>query len=205
MSAVQIFEDNQQLVFSAIKQHFGDFHKAHKVASINNMELDDLIQIGQSTLWKLCQRFDPSKKDTFKGYVVTSIKWRISSELHMWGLPMKIPIQVSSEERINSFTFKSVDLHTYDSVTNDYFAVDHTTDIESEVIDKLESEGLLKGLTNLEKFILINKGHGFSDREIGEMLGKSLHWVNQRKLDAIEKIKKTTLPSGREKLFTCKV
>ncbi|MBN6886212.1 RNA polymerase sigma factor (sigma-70 family) [Cytobacillus horneckiae] len=189
MSAVQIFEDHQSLVFYAIKQHFGDFDKAYKVASINNMEIDDLIQIGQSTLWKLCQKFDPSRKDTFKGYVLKSIRWRISSELHMWGLPMKIPTQISSEERRNSFTFRSVDLHTYDSTENDYFAVDHSTDIESEVVDGIEIEEYLQDLNSLEKFIILKKCNGYYDREIGQMLGKSVSWVYKRKRVAIDKIK----------------
>ncbi|MDQ0269975.1 sigma-70 family RNA polymerase sigma factor [Cytobacillus purgationiresistens] len=186
-AAVQLFEENQNIIFSAIKAHFGDFSKAHQIAAINNMELEDLFQIGRMTLWNLCQNYDETREKTFKGYIFKSIRWRITYELHKWGLPMKIPTQVSSEERSN-FHFTSVDLHTCDSVTNDYFAVDNSTDIESEVVERIELEEYLQDLNSLEKFIILKKCNGHSDREIGQMLGKSLDWVYRRKHIAISKI-----------------
>lgn len=42
-----LFEEKQHLVFAAIKQQFGSMTRAAKIAELNNMELDDLIQFGR--------------------------------------------------------------------------------------------------------------------------------------------------------------
>ncbi len=189
MSAEELFLENQELIFTAIKVHFGDFAKARRIASINNMELDDLIQVGQETLWKLCLKVNPTMKVKFKGYAYKSIRWMICNELRIRGLPIKTNLRVSVEDR-NKLQFHSIDLHVEDDskVINDFFAIDHSTNVESSIMQKLEFEGLAVNLDDIEKFILIKIGFGYSEREIGEMLGKSTTWINKRKKAAINKI-----------------
>lgn len=190
MSAVQLFEENQDIIYSVIKVKFGEFSKAHRIAEINNMELDDFIQVGQELLWKLSLNYDSSEIRDFRAHAFVNIKWRITTEFHKWGLPVKIPTHVPFEERLK-YKFTSVDLHSQDGITNDYFAIDHSTDIESEVIEGLELEEYLQDLNSLEKFIIQKKCDGYSDREIGQMLGRHLQWINKRKLVAIKKIKRS--------------
>lgn len=187
-AAVQLFEENKGLVLAAIEQHFGSYHKAHKIAGINNMEFGDFVQIGNTVLWELCKKYNPEKKDTFKGYVFQSVKWRISTEIHKWGLPMKIPVNVSMNVR-NSFQFTSVDLESADTDSFNFFAVDEVTNVEEEVIDRLACEELLDGLSNTDKFILSYKALEKSDEKIGEMIGEKRSWVAHRRRSAIEKLK----------------
>lgn len=187
MFANELFEQKQNLVFAAIKQHFGDYTKANRIAEINNMELNDLIQIAQMTLWNLCLKYDQEREATFNSYVVRSIRWGISKELHVRGLPIKVGTNVSSAKR-NSLCFHSIDLHVNDGESeNDFFAVD-PTDVEEEALLSIEVEETLSVLDKEEKYILIQKGYGFTDREIAQMLGKGKSKINIMKNAAIKKI-----------------
>ncbi|MEK5104025.1 sigma-70 family RNA polymerase sigma factor [Cytobacillus sp. FSL M8-0252] len=189
-AAVQLFEENQELIYTAIRVNFKDFGKAHRIAGINNMELDDLIQVGQETLWKLCLKEDKTMKEKFKGYAYKSIRWMIFNELRIRGLPIKTNLRVSVEDR-NKLQFHSIDLYVdkESKVINDYFANDYTTDIEYEVTNRLAMKDLLIYLSDLEKFIFIHIAEGYSEREIGEKIGRSTTWVNKKKRAAIAKLK----------------
>ncbi|MEK4199067.1 sigma-70 family RNA polymerase sigma factor [Cytobacillus sp. FSL K6-0265] len=188
--AVQLFEENQELIFTAIRVNFKDFGKAHRIAGINNMELDDLIQVGQETLWKLCLKEDETMKEKFKGYAYKSIRWMIFNELRIRGLPIKTNLRVSVEDR-NKLQFHSIDLYVKkeSKVINDYFANDYATDVEYEVMNRLAIKDLLIYLSDLEKFIFIHIAEGYSEREIGEKIGRSTTWVNKKKRAAIAKLK----------------
>ncbi|PFA40880.1 RNA polymerase subunit sigma, partial [Bacillus cereus] len=56
-----LFEEKQHLVFAAIKQRFGSMVRAKQIAEINNMELDDLIQVGRMHLWACCVKYDAER------------------------------------------------------------------------------------------------------------------------------------------------
>ncbi|MCM3179716.1 sigma-70 family RNA polymerase sigma factor [Cytobacillus horneckiae] len=189
-AAVQLFEENQELIFTAIKMNFKDFGKAHRIAGINNMELDDLIQVGQETLWNLCLKADETLNEKFKGYAYKSIRWMIFNELRIRGLPIKTNLRVSVEDR-NKLQFHSIDLYIDDDskVINEFFANDYYADVENKVVNSQELEEMFNHLTKVEQSIFIHIAQGYSEREIGEKIGKSTTWVNKNKRKAIEKIK----------------
>lgn len=187
MNANELFEEKQNLVFYAIKQHFGSFSKAARVAEINNMELDDFIQIGKLVIWNLCLNFDPNREETFNSYIVKSVKWKISFELHLRGLPIKVNTNISAEKR-NSLCFHSTDLYRNDGETeNEFFAI-APTDVEKEVLISIEIEEALSILNHEEKFILIQKSFGLSDQEVSKIIGKSRPVINRIKNAAYKKI-----------------
>ena len=56
---------------------------------MNNMELDDLIQVGHLYLWEHCVNYNPERVDTFNAYVMKGMKWAMSDELHLKGTPLR--------------------------------------------------------------------------------------------------------------------
>ncbi|MEK4501796.1 hypothetical protein [Bacillus sp. FSL R12-0069] len=54
MTPEELFEEKQHLVIAAIKQKFGNVLSAKRIAKLNNMDLEDLIQVGSIRLWQLC-------------------------------------------------------------------------------------------------------------------------------------------------------
>ncbi|MGG0258905.1 sigma-70 family RNA polymerase sigma factor, partial [Bacillus mycoides] len=119
MTAQELFEEKQHLVIAAIKQQFGSIARAGKIAEMNNMELDDLIQVGHMYLWEHCVKYDPERVDTFNAYVMKGMQWAISDEIHMKGTPFKISRRVSHEER-NKMNIHSIDLHRGQETVNEY-------------------------------------------------------------------------------------
>ena len=71
-----------------IKQRFGSIARARQIAERNNMELDDLIQVGRMHLWACCVKCDAERIDTFHAYVMKGMKWAMSDE-SMKGMPLR--------------------------------------------------------------------------------------------------------------------
>ena len=55
----------RERVFSnrSIKQRFGSIARARQIAERNNMELDDLIQVGRMHLWACCVKYDAESRN----------------------------------------------------------------------------------------------------------------------------------------------
>ena len=62
MTAEKLFEEKKYLVIAAIKQQFGSIARAGQIAEMNNMELDDLIQVGHLYLWEHCVNYNPESR-----------------------------------------------------------------------------------------------------------------------------------------------
>ncbi|MEX0415297.1 sigma-70 family RNA polymerase sigma factor [Bacillus sp. C30] len=181
-----LFEEKQHLVFAAIKQHFGSYLHAARVAEINNMELDDLIQVGRITLWELCLKYDQKKEETFNEYAVRHMKWRMSDEIQVKGSLIKMGTHVKRAQR-DAFKILSIDLHHDEEVENDFFAVS-SVNVEEEVINSIEFNKTLEVLNRKEKFILIQKLLGFTDGDIAKKLGICRPTLTQMKNDAFFKV-----------------
>ena len=98
---------------------------------MNNMELDDLIQVGHLYLWEHCVNYNPERVDTFNAYVMKGMKWAMSDELHLKGTPFKISRRVSHEER-NKMNIHSIDLHGDDQTVNEFYV--SRINVEEEVM-----------------------------------------------------------------------
>ena len=118
MTAEELFKEKQYLVIAAIKQQFGSIARAGQIAEINNMDLEDLIQVGHLYLWEHCVNYDPERVDTFNAYVIKGMKWAMSDELHLKGTPFKISRRVGHEER-NKMNIHSIDLHRDEETVNE--------------------------------------------------------------------------------------
>lgn len=193
---VILFESKKGLVFHAIKQMFGSYEKADRIAQKNNMELHDLVQIGLLVLWRLCLKEDPNRADSFNGYVIQSVKWKIRSEFYTKGLPIKITLWTKPEQR-NSFSFHSVDSHSGDdSDTQTGFFARAELDTEQEVINRLAIEEALKKLSPEERFVLEKRSLGHSDLEIAQMIGKDRRQTTRIRNRAIKRINPDYEPDG---------
>ncbi|PGK10573.1 RNA polymerase subunit sigma [Bacillus cereus] len=186
MTPEELFEEKEHLVLASIKQIFGSYHVASQVAKKNNMELDDLIQIGKVRLWELCLKYNSKLSEAFNTYAIKTLKWKIINELHEKGKVIKVSRSCSPEER-NSMKFISVDLYVDGESENGFYAVDPLK-LEEEVIISMQCQEVLNQLNSEEKLILIKKSHGFTDEEIGKELGKTRLAINKRKTRAYKKI-----------------
>ncbi|HEF1853628.1 sigma-70 family RNA polymerase sigma factor [Bacillus thuringiensis] len=193
-----LFEGKKKLVFAAIKQHFGSFPKAKQIAQMNQIELDDLIQVGFITLWEACLKYDPNKKETFNAYVMAHMKWRMSDEINRKKL-IKLTCHATPEE-IEKVSFQSIDLHHEGETENEFFAISDI-DVEEDVMKAIEFEEIMGVLDEREKFVLMHKSYGFTDLEIGSLLGKSRPVITQIKHQAFFKVNPNYKETGEKSLL----
>lgn len=203
MTPEELFEEKQHLVKAAIKQRFGGYRNASRIARINNMELDDLFQIAKIELWRLCLEFDSERYETFNPYAMITIKWKMSKELHEKGMPIRISSSISPEER-NQIDFHSIDIQIEDDEKDGFFAVSEMN-IEEEVLTSIEYQEVMNLITPEEQFVLVKKSFGYSDEEIGKEIGKSRSFVSRVKTAAFKKVNPNYKPIGRSSLLSeCK-
>ncbi|QEL88560.1 sigma-70 family RNA polymerase sigma factor [Bacillus mycoides] len=186
MKHEELFEEKQHLVPAAIKQVFGGYLKASQVAEKNNMELDDLMQIGKVKLWELCLKYDPKKARAFNTYVMMTLKFEIVRELHQKGRVISVSSYCTPEER-EKMNFHSIDLYKNGESEEGFFAVD-TVNVEEDVITAIQYEQALNQVNPEEKLIIVKKAQGFTDEEIGKELGKTRFAINKKKNKAYRKI-----------------
>lgn len=186
MTPEKLFEEKEHLVLTAIKEGFGSYLTASQVAENNNMEFDDLVQVGKVKLWELCLKHNPQKIGGFNTYAVLTIKWEIINEVHKKGRLIKVSKECKPEER-NKMQFHSIDLYCDGEYENGFFAVD-PINVEEVVMNTVQCEELLSELNSEERLILVKKSHGFTDEEIAKEIGKDRFTINRRKRNAYKKI-----------------
>ncbi|MFE4764735.1 sigma-70 family RNA polymerase sigma factor [Bacillus mycoides] len=186
MKPEELFKEKQHLVIAAIKQRFGSMAVAAKIANLNYMDVNDLIQIGSIRLWELCLKYNPEKEKSFNQYAVIGIQGRILNELFEKGLTIKVPKSNKKEVR-DEFTFQSIDLHQDGETVNEFFAVS-PINVEEDVIESIGFEEIVSGLGEKEKFVLMQKSYGFTDKEIGMKIGVDASTVSRIKNKAVIKL-----------------
>ncbi|PEN09712.1 sigma-70 family RNA polymerase sigma factor [Bacillus pseudomycoides] len=186
MTTEELFEQKQHLVIAAIKQRFGSVSIAAKIARLNNMDVDDLVQIGSVRLWELCLKYNPEKEKSFNQYAVIGIQGRILNELFEKGKTIKVPKNVKKEIR-DEFNFQSIDLHKDGETINEYYAVSQIN-VEEDVVKSIEFDEKVVSLNKKEKFVLLQKAHGYTDGEIAGVLGVNTSTVSRLKNKAFKKV-----------------
>jgi len=186
MKPEELFEEKQHLVYKAIKIQFGSHAKARLIAENNNMELDDLIQVGKLQLWELCLKYDSEKAETFDGYVIRHLKWRMSDEIHNKGTSFKITCRTSVEER-NQISIQSIDLHKDGETVNEFYAVS-PINVEEETMSSIEFEEITSVIDEKEKSIIMHISEGYTAEEIALKFGIGRSTVHQKKNQAFRKI-----------------
>ncbi|MED3087427.1 sigma-70 family RNA polymerase sigma factor [Bacillus toyonensis] len=199
MTPEELFEEKQHLVFAAIKQRFGSIARATQIAERNNMELDDLIQVGRMHLWKCCVKYDTERAETFNAYVMKVMKWAMSDELHMKGTPFKVSRKVSHEER-NQIHIHSIDLHRDEETVNEFYAVS-PINVEEEVMSSIEFEEVTSVLEEREKSIILHIGEGYTTREIARKFEMGKSTVNKKKNEAFLKMNSDYKPMKQRSFF----
>lgn len=186
MTPEKLFEEKQYLVFAAIKQQFGSYSIAKKVAENNNMEFDDLVQVGNVYLWELCVKCDYERLATFNAYVMKGLRWRLRDEVHRKGTPFKVSQKVSVEER-NQIQIQSIDLHQNGEVVHEFYAI-ADIDVEAEVVNQVELEGVMSVLNKKEKAIILYISEGYTTEEIAVKLGMGRSTMYRKKKEAFLKM-----------------
>ncbi|EEM44064.1 sigma-70 family RNA polymerase sigma factor [Bacillus cereus] len=199
MTAQQLFEEKQHLVFAAIKQRFGSMARAAQIAEINNMELDDLIQVGHMYLWEHCVKCNPERVDTFNAYVMRGMKWVMSDELHLKGSLFKISRRMSHEER-NKINIHSIDYHQEEEEVHGFYAVS-SIDVEEEVTKYIEFEEVTSVLGEKEKSIIMHVGEGYTTEEIAMKLEMKKSTVHTTKTRAFKKMNPDYKPIKQKSVF----
>ncbi|PHG57421.1 sigma-70 family RNA polymerase sigma factor [Bacillus toyonensis] len=199
MTAQQLFEEKQHLVFTAIKQRFGSMARATQIAEMNNMELDDLIQVGRMHLWACCVKYDAERAETFTAYVMKGMKWAMSDELHMKGTAFKVSRKVSHEEK-NQINIHSIDLHRDEETVNEFYAIS-PINVEEEALLSVEFEEVTSVLEEKEKSIILHVGEGYTTREIARKFEMGKSTVNKKKNEAFLKINPNYTPLNLRSFF----
>ncbi|MED3540263.1 sigma-70 family RNA polymerase sigma factor [Bacillus toyonensis] len=200
MTAEELFEEKQYLVIAAIKQQFGSIARAGQIAEMNNMELDDLIQVGHLYLWEHCVKADPERVDTFNAYVMKGMKWAMSDELHLKGTPFKISRRVSHEDR-NKMNIHSIDLHREEEAENGFYAVS-PINVEEEVMVSVGIQEVTSVLEEEEKTIIMHVGYGFTEQEIAVKLEMKKSTVHTKKTRAFLKMNPNYKPMKQKSFFS---
>ena len=199
MTPEELFEEKQYLVMAAIKQRFGSITRATQIAEMNNMELDDVIQVGRMHLWECCVKYDAERVKTFNAYVMKGMKWAMSDEIHMKGRTVRVSRHVSPEER-NRLNFHSIDLFIEGETESGYFAVS-PIDVEEEVISSIEFEEVTSVLEEKEKSIILHIGEGYTPAEIAMKFEMGYTTVNTKKNKAFLKINPDYKPMKQTSFF----
>ncbi|PEE35593.1 sigma-70 family RNA polymerase sigma factor [Bacillus cereus] len=199
MTPEELFEEKQHLVIAAIKQRFGSITRAKQIAEMNNMELDDLMQVGRMHLWQCCVKYDAERAETFNAYVMKGMKWAMSDELHMKGTPFKVSRKVSHEER-NKINIHSIDLHRGEETVNEFYAVS-PINVEEEVMSSIEFEEVTSVLEEKERAIILHIGEGYAIREIAMKFEMGKSTVNKKKNEAFLKINPDYTPMKQRSFF----
>ncbi|MFE6708753.1 sigma-70 family RNA polymerase sigma factor [Bacillus thuringiensis] len=199
MTPEELFEAKKRLVFSAIEQQFGSYQNAKQIAENNNMEIDDLIQVGQMQLWELCLRYDPKKEKSFNGYAMKHMKWRMSDEIHNKGTIFILNSRTSIEER-NQISIQSIDLHQEGEVVNEFFAVS-PINVAEEVISSIEFEEITSVLDEEEKILILHISEGYTAEEIALKFGIGRSTVHYKKNKAFLKINPNYSPTKKKSYF----
>jgi len=201
MTHEELFAKKDHLVLTAIKKRLGSYEAAIRIAVENNMEFDDLVQEGRMKLWELCLKYDPDRDISFNTYVIKTLGWYISEVIHVKGTPFKLSRYTSVEER-KRINIHSIDLNRNGEETNEFFAVS-PINVEEDVIDSITFNEKISGLDGKEKFVVIQKSYGFTDKEIGAKLNVHESTVSRIKNKAFNKInpdlKKSRLMISRKK------
>ncbi|MGE0976217.1 sigma-70 family RNA polymerase sigma factor [Bacillus cereus] len=199
MTPEELFEEKQHLVIAAIKQRFGSMVRATQIAEMNNMELEDLIQVGRMHLWTCCVKYDAERAETFNAYVMKGMKWAMSDELHMKGTPFKVSRKVSHEEK-NQINIHSIDLHRDEETVNEFYAVS-PINVEEEALLSVEFEEVTSVLEEKEKLIILHVGEGYTTREIARKFEMGKSTVNKKKNEAFLKINPNYKPLNLRTFF----
>ncbi|UBR30204.1 sigma-70 family RNA polymerase sigma factor [Bacillus sp. SD-4] len=201
MTPEELFAKKDHLVLTAIKKRLGSYEAAIGIAVENNMEFDDLVQEGRIKLWELCLKYDPDRDISFNTYVIKTLGWYISEVIHVKGTPFKLSRYTSVEER-KQINIRSIDLNRNGEETNEFFAV-APINIEEDVVDSITFNEKISGLDRKEKFVVIQKSYGYTDKEIGAKLNVHESTVSRIKNKAFNKInpnlKKSRLMISRKK------
>jgi len=202
MTAQELFEEKQHVVIAAIKQQFGSIARARQIAKMNNMELDDLMQVGHMYLWEHCVRSDPERVDTFNAYVMKGMKWAMSDEIHLKGTPFKISRRVSYEDR-NKMNIHSIDLHREEEAENGFYAVS-PINVEKEVMVSVGIQEVTSIWEEEEKTIIMHVGYGFTEQEIAVKLEMKKSTVHTKKTRAFLKMNPNYKPMKQKSFFSGK-
>ncbi|WP_144608525.1 sigma-70 family RNA polymerase sigma factor [Bacillus cereus] len=192
MTPEKLFEEKQHLVDLVINRKLSSFKKASYIATMNNMELDDLRQVGNLVLWEICVKSDLDKFNNIDGYMVRAIWFAIQREIHNKGTTIKITTAVSIEDK-QKYACQSIDLHANGEVENEFFAVSDIN-VEEEITKKLEIEDLLSCLNKRDQWILKRKAENYSDGEIAKAIGKTTNAITKIKNKAFRKINPNFVP-----------
>lgn len=200
MTPTELFEEKKDLVFYAIGGRFGSLAKAKVIAEMNNMEFDDLVQVGHMTLWNLCLNSTIEKVKEFDPYAIQAMKWDMGREVHEKGKTIRVTSNVTKEER-EKLNFHSIDLYRDGEIVNDFFAIS-PVNVEDNALNSVELCEIFKVLNESEKYILMQKSYGYSDKAIGRKIGKSDKAVNKIKSRAFLKLNPNYSPEHASKILT---
>ncbi|MEB9880177.1 RNA polymerase subunit sigma [Bacillus cereus] len=192
MKPEKLFEEKQHLVDLVINRKLSSFKKASYIATMNNMELDDLRQVGNLVLWEICVKSDLDKFNNIDGYIVRAIWFAIKREIHNKGTTIKITTAVSIEDK-QKYACQSIDLYANGEVENEFFAVSKIN-IEDEISKKIEVEELLSCLNKRDQWILRKKAEEYTDDEIAIVLGITTNGITKMKNKAFKKINPNFIP-----------
>jgi RNA polymerase sigma factor (sigma-70 family) len=178
MTPEEMFEENMHLVKNTLHK---TYHDPRGLARSNHIEVEDLMQMGYTGLWKACISWNPEKGTKIRTHCINHIKWHLIERLKRETSLIKY--DSNSFNDIEKYGIMSMDAeHSEDAdghcTYHDIIAND-SIDVETSVIGNIEEDHLLSTLNDRQKGIvkLIEKGLNTNDiARLWNMTGSNVRW-----------------------------
>jgi RNA polymerase sigma factor (sigma-70 family) len=178
MSPDELFEQNMYLVKKTL---YKTYHDVRGLAKSNHIEVEDLMQMGYTGLWKGCLSWNPDKGTQIRTHCINHIKWHLIERLKRETSLIKYDSNKFND--IEKYGIMSMDAEHSDGSDghNTYHDIitDDSINVETSVIGKFEEDCLLSTLNDRQRGIvkLIEKGLNTNDiARLWNMSGSNVRW-----------------------------
>ena len=149
---------NRNLFDRVINSCIQSVVNVERMKNIYKLDIEDFMQIGRMEIFRAVDRFETDRGMTFSSFIFMVVK-------HEFGKFITI-LTAKKRDLCNEFSY-----HTEIGETEliDFFTAN--TNVEKYVINKLMIEQGMERITDRQKEIVMMKLEGYTDIEIGEILG----------------------------------
>lgn len=162
-------EANEGLIFDTLTRMYGSLEIAKHVAQQNNLDLNDLIQVGRIAIWKAIEKFDDSKGYAFSTYASNYIRGYILNEMGKTSIKISTTLYSPKERReiasnVSSI-HKQVGKTPEDTLEN--VLVDESR-FEEQILNSMEAKYLISILNDRNKKVVMLRMEGLTYKQIAE-------------------------------------
>lgn len=183
------------LIFDVIRRLFGGIGRAHQVAKLQGLEIEDLLQVGYMALLIAADRYTP-QKGKWSTFAYKYIKGYILNELNQSQM-IKMPTSMSLEEKLEKGKVES--LHEDNPYQEGHTLIENLPSPEEDFTEKISvyydfEQMIKKYLSPKERELLFQKlYYDKTDQQIAQDEGCTRRNISRIINNALKKIPKEKL------------